>query len=67
MWSLPDIVRMNAQKKLSQADYRRQARLRRPSRKHPCESCGKPSVVHLPYYDIFSDDISGVTHLCRLS
>jgi hypothetical protein len=64
MWSLPDITAMNARKELSQTSYRRQARLRGLSRKYPCECCGKPSTAHLPYYDIFSDAISGVTHLC---
>jgi hypothetical protein len=66
MWSLPDIKEMNARKAANVKSFRRQARLRRPSRKHPCECCGKSSTIHLPYYDIFSDDVSGVTHLCAV-
>jgi hypothetical protein len=72
MWSLPKIVRMNAQKKASQSDYRRQARLRKPSRKHPCECCGQPSIWHLPYYDLFSDAnplsvLTPVPRHCRIA
>jgi hypothetical protein len=65
MWSLPNIVQMNAHKKLSKPSLARQARMTTRSRKYPCECCGKPSTVHLAYYDIFSDDISGVSHLCE--
>ena len=63
MWSLPDIKQMNARKAASQKQLKREANLGK-SKKHACENCGKPSTVHLPYYDIFSDDISGVSHLC---
>ena len=63
MWALPNISSMNASKVVKQADYKRQLNLGR-SIKHRCDSCNKPSVWHYPYYDIFSKDIAGVTHLC---
>ena len=64
MWALPDIIQMNARASANQKQFARQARLK-TSRKHPCECCGEPSVRHLKYYDIFSDDVKGVTHLCE--
>jgi hypothetical protein len=65
MWSLPDINRMNARAAASQRRLTHEARLKTPSRKFPCECCHEPSVHHWPWYDIFSDDIKGVTHLCE--
>ena len=64
MWSLPNISSMNATKVANQAGFKKQLNLG-TSKKHTCENCNKPSTWHYPYYDIFSDDISGVTHLCN--
>jgi hypothetical protein len=55
---------MNATKVANQADFKKQLSIG-TSKKHACENCNKPSTWHYPYYDIFSDDISGVTHLCN--
>lgn len=64
MWALPDIVQMNSIAVDNQKRFAREARLK-TSRKYPCEGCGEPSIHHLKYYDIFSEDVKGVTHLCE--
>ena len=64
MWALPDINAMNARAAANQKQFAREVRLK-TSRKYPCECCGEPSVHHLKYYEIFSDDAKGVTHLCE--
>jgi hypothetical protein len=64
MWSLPNIREMNARKAANVKSFQRQAALKRPSKKYPCERCGQPSTHHSPWHDIFSDNPGGVTHLC---
>ena len=64
MWSLPNIIAMNARAAANRKSISHEAKLKK-SVKHPCECCLKPSTVHEKYFDIFSDDAKGVRHLCQ--
>ena len=64
MWSLPNIKALNDRAAANRRQIQRESKLK-TSRKHPCEYCTRPSTRHLKWWDIFSDDPKGVTHLCE--
>jgi hypothetical protein len=63
MWSLPDIVVLNAR---AAANARNLKRAARRKRKPHCEHhrCAQPARRSFLVYDIFSDDPKDVLHLC---
>ena len=69
MWALPSITAMNSEKAASQAKFKRAIKSGRMDGKNvPCDSAdehcqGKVSAE--PYYDIFSNDISGLIAQCE--
>jgi hypothetical protein len=68
MWSLPDVVKMNAEA----ADKNRQKKLERACVTHrldrqrvQCDHCNRPATLVRLWYDIFSDDPKGIIASCE--
>ena len=69
MWSLPDIQQMNSEAASQQKQFETMLRTGKDGRKKiKCESDDDTCAgdIHLtPWYDIFSDDIKGITATCE--
>lgn len=65
MWSLPDIVSMNAHAKTSRKKFERAVETGKIDRKViRCEHCNKKATSVELFYDIFSPDPKGVASFC---
>jgi hypothetical protein len=62
MWALPNIVQMNAEKVTGKAKHEHM--LEHPE-EYDCDCCDKKGKCAEAYYDIFSDEISGVSISCQ--
>lgn len=65
MWSLPNIVSMNARAAAQAVKLRRAAR-RGPGKRQRCEAygCEQLAAKSELWFDIFSDDPKGIVHTC---
>lgn len=65
MWSLPDINKMN-KRAAEKAGETIEAAERGPDKEQECEvyHCGEKAENSEPWFDIFSDDPKGLTHVC---
>jgi hypothetical protein len=62
MWSLPNIVAMNAAASSPEGQEAITAELEAPEAE--CQYCNEPATERNVYYDIFSDDPKGVSLVC---
>ena len=69
MWSLPDIVRMNAEAASASAREALLGAVRKhlDSQGNPihCDYCGNQAEEVSPWFDIFSDAAKGVVAMCQ--
>lgn len=66
MWSLPDIVRMNAEAASARESLLGAVEKHLDSQGNPiqCDYCDSDAVEVTPYFDIFGDDPKGVVAMC---